>query len=117
MSIFDLIDPDQFKGLKRTSRPSGRTVSTASCAPVPDDLRGNQQFIAGLDWVLELITPKPERREKGRSMTTAEQTEDHDTVRAHRPRALVHRIGPTGARADHRVDPRQPSTPPCRRAW
>ena len=64
MSIFDLIDPDQFKGLKRTIETEREDRINGLLYSVPDDLRGNQQFIAGLDWVLELITPKPERREE-----------------------------------------------------
>jgi hypothetical protein len=64
MSIFDLVDPSQFVALKRQIEAEREARIQGLLHTVRKDLRGNQQFIAGLDWVIDLITPKPERTEK-----------------------------------------------------
>jgi hypothetical protein len=61
MSIFDLIDPDQFVALRRKIEAEREARIGGLLHTKPEDLRANQQFIAGLDWVIEQISPQREQ--------------------------------------------------------
>lgn len=58
MSIFDLIDPDQFVGLKRKIEAEREARIHGLLHTSVENLRSDQQYIAALDWVIELISPQ-----------------------------------------------------------
>jgi hypothetical protein len=61
---FNITDPDAWPSIERDIKRERDRRIEGLLTVSPDALVGQQQFIAALDWVLELGQPKPPRDDR-----------------------------------------------------